>query len=253
MLCSVKDLDGLELAARDGAIGHARDVYFDDERWVIRHVVVDTGGWLSGRQVLISPHSIERLDLVQRRLDVSLTRKQIEDAPGIETDRPVSRQQELSYYDYYGYPYYWGGAGLWGLAAYPLAGAAWAPQPGAAERGLPQEVAERAAAERESADPHLRSGAEVIGYHVAASDGEIGHIDDFLFDPRSWELRQAVVDTRNWLPGKHVLVAPRRIEGVDWAKRRVRVALTRAALESAPPYDPDALLSEEDQRRLQGD
>jgi uncharacterized protein YrrD len=249
MLCSTKELKGFALAARDGDIGHVRDAYFDDERWTIRHLVVNTGGWLSGRDVLISPHSIQGLDRSRRRVDVGLSRRQIEDAPGIETDKPVSRQHEISYYDYYGYPYYWGGAGLWGMDAYPMAGAP-PVMPALRDPGLPKEAAEMAAREREAADPHLRSSNDVIGYDIQATDGAVGHIDDFLFDERSWAIRYAVVDTRNWLPGRLVLIVPQTIEGVDWIGRTARVKLTREAVKSSPPYDREAQLSDAEDERM---
>lgn len=248
MLCSTKELNGFELAARDGEIGHVREAYFDDERWVIRHLVVATGGWLSGRDVLISPHSIERLDRARRRLQLNLSRQQIEGAPGIETDKPVSRQQEIPYYDYYRYPYYWGGFGLWGMGAYPMAGMALAASPGSTS--VPREVTEMAAAEREAADPHLRSSTEVIGYDIEASDGSIGHIDDFLFDERSWAIRYAVVNTHNWLPDRLVLIAPQAIESVDWNGGKASVKLTREAVKASPPYDRSRQLSEEEDARM---
>jgi hypothetical protein len=248
MLCSTKELNDYHPAASDGEIGRVRDVLFDDRRWGIRHLVVDTGGWLSGREVLVSPHAIERVDRARRRIHVALTRQQIQDAPGIETDQPVSRRHEMSYYDYYGFPYDWAGPGLWGAASYPMAGAGLAALP--PERGLPHEAVERAQAEREAGDEHLRSGREVTGYDIAARDGDIGHLDDFLFDDRSWQIRYAVVDTRNWLPGRLVLVSPDWIEGIDWGARRARVRLTREAVESSPPYDRERQLEVEDESRL---
>ncbi|MCD6680996.1 MAG: PRC-barrel domain-containing protein [Burkholderiaceae bacterium] len=249
MLQSVKELDGYELAARDGDIGRVREVYFDDQRWVIRHLVVDTGGWLSGRDVLVSPHSIDGIDRVSRRLDVALSREKIENAPGIGADKPVARQNEIPFYDYYGYPYYWAGPGLWGAGAYPLAaGALGAPPPDA---GVPREIAERAAAEREKADPHLRSSGEVIGYHIEARDDSIGHVEDLLFDERSWQIRYAVVDTRNWLPGRLVLVTPQSIESVDWNERQVHVRLTRDAVKASPEYEPGAPLPADYDQRVQ--
>jgi uncharacterized protein YrrD len=252
MLYSVRQLDGKTLAASDGEIGHAREVYLDDQRWVIRHVVAQTGVWLFGRKVLISPHSIVRIDAEGGRLEVALTQQQIKDAPDIDTDKPVSRQRETSYYDYYGYPYYWGGPGLWGLSAYPMA-AAVAPTHDA---GVDRVAEEAAAAERRSADPHLRSSKEITGYNVEASDGSIGHLEDFLFDERSWQVRYVVVDTRTWLPGRHVLVPPQWITDIDFNERRATVKVPRAAVEASPPYEPRARLPEEDvsdvQRHFEG-
>jgi hypothetical protein len=249
MLCSIKELDGFELSARDGDIGHAREVYFDDKRWVVRHLVADTGGWLSGRSVLISPHSISAVDRAQKKLAVALSRDQIEKAPGIETDKPMSRQQEIPYYDYYGYPYYWSGTGLWGMEGLPLGGAELLrPADAAVPRELADEMNEAA---RESADVHLRSSAEVTGYKVEATDGGIGHIADFLIDDQSWQIRFAVIDTHNWLPDRLVLVDPHAIADIDWNEHRVHVRLTREAVKASPPYQRSASISHDEANRVQ--
>ena len=253
ILCSVKDIDGLALNARDGEIGNVSDVYFDDARWVVRHLVVSTGNWLPGRKVLISPHSITGIDRKNKRLDVELSRKQVEGAPDIDTDRPISRQEEASYYDYYGYPYYWAGAGLWGAAAfpltYPMAGPALVvPPPGAEDTSAADDAK---AAQRESGDSHLRSSDEVIGYDVEASDGAAGHIDDFVFDDQSWAIRYAVVDTSRWLSGKQVLISPRSIESVSWDEKRVSVKMTKQAVKARPEYDRTAPIEPTDEQRLQ--
>ena len=195
MLCSIKHIHNAIIAARDGDIGHVREVLFDDAHWVIRHIVVDSGGWLSGRRVLISPHAVERIDAEHKRLVVALTKQQIEDAPDIDTDKPVSRQHETALYDYYGYPYWWAGAGIWGAAAYPMAGASLAVPRPAPDDEVTRELRERQQAERDAADPRLRSSAEVSGYRIEAKDGSIGHIEDFLFDDgqkdkKTWRLKR---------------------------------------------------------------
>lgn len=92
--------------------------------------------------------------------------------------------------------------------------------------------------------------AEVTGYHVEATDGGIGHIDDFLFDEQSWEIRYAVVDTRNWLPGRLVLVSPRSIKSVDWSDRRAHVGLTREAVKASPAYERNAPMSHDEELRV---
>lgn len=246
MLCSVSQLKGCTIAARDGDIGSVSEVYFDDQRWVIRHLVVDTGGWLTGRNVLVSPHAISRIDLAAQRVETTLSREQIEQAPDIDAAKPVSRQHEIPYYDYYGYPYYWAGAGLWGAAAFPLAGGA---IPAATPAGGAASDAERDAAEAEPADPNLRSSAEVVGYHIEASDGGIGHIEDFVFDDRSWAIRYAAVDTRNWLPGRHVLVSPQWIDSVSWSDRKVFFNVTREAVKESPPFDKQNLPNQPDEEQ----
>ncbi|TFZ04692.1 PRC-barrel domain-containing protein [Ramlibacter rhizophilus] len=245
MLMSAKELSGYDVHARDGKIGRVHDLYFDDERLAVRHLVVDTGGWISGRRVLVSPHAVEQLDRDARRLVANLTREQVEKAPGVDTDKPVSRQQEIEHYDYYQYPYYWTGFGLWGSMAYPLAYATPASAAGVAG-GYAAEASdgatsdpvqrERLQAERDAADPHLRSAHEVTGYHIEAVDGAIGHLSDLLFEGGSWRIEQLVVDTRNWLPGKHVALDARTLHRVDWGERKLYVNLTREQVKGSPEY-----------------
>ena len=119
MLRNTKDIENCVIGATDGIIGHVKDLYFDDEAWVIRYLVVDTGPWLSSRKVLISPIAISSPNWTEEILPVSITKEQVKNSPDIDTDKPVSRQHENAYMGYYGYPYYWDGAGLWGGGAYP--------------------------------------------------------------------------------------------------------------------------------------
>src|ERR1017187_10288187 len=187
MLRSIKQLVGDKLGASDGDIGHVKDFYFDYRDWAVRYLVADTGSWLPGRQVLISPHAFGRLDQAVKILRVNLTRKQIENSPSIESHKPVSRQYEEEYYKYYGWPYYWQGDALWGMSGFPIL-----ELPPTTPAGGP---AASAVAQPERADAHLRSMRAVTGYHIKASDGTIGHVCDFLMDPESWAIGQLVIKT----------------------------------------------------------
>ncbi|MGA3213805.1 MAG: PRC-barrel domain-containing protein [Terriglobales bacterium] len=227
MLTNATFIEGLTIQATDGQLGTVEEFYFDDESWGIRYLTVDTTGWLGGRRVLISPISIVRADWQAKRLDVALTKKQVEDSPNIDTRRPVSRQHETAYLGFYGFPTYWGGPYMWGPAACPSALA----RPLRATNEL---LADRI--RQESADSHLRSAAAVTGYHIEASDGEIGHLDGFVIDDEAWAIRYIEVATRNWLPGKKVLVSPSWIERVGWKESRVYVGLSREAIKSCPEY-----------------
>ena len=111
---STKDLKGNAIVATDGDIGKVDDFYFDDKSWTIRYLVADTGNWLLGRKVLLSPIAVGKADFSSGRINVKLTKKQVEESPSIDSDKPVSRQHEAYYHDYYGYPYYWSGPYLWG-------------------------------------------------------------------------------------------------------------------------------------------
>ncbi len=230
MLHNVKALRGVKVVAMDGDIGHVEDVYFDDEKWAIRYFAVDAGGFIGERKVLLSPAALRRLHWQERALHVGLTRKQVEDSPDIDTAKPVSRQHEVEFYDYYGYPYYWAGPYLWGHASLPEAQAQPFGQPAA-------EAAQERPDESRKDDPHLRSSREVIGYHIQALDRRMGHLEDLLFDDEDWSIRMLVVDPRNWWPGPSVLVSPQRIDHIDWLDRSVAVSLTRDEIEHCPKYD----------------
>jgi hypothetical protein len=244
MLRNTSDLTRYTLRAKDGEAGSIEDFYFDDEAWTIRYIVAETGTWLEGRNVLISPISLGTMDASKRTLEVKLTKTQIENSPPIDTHKPVSRQHETAYFDYYGYPYYWSGPYVWGPMAYP----ANLPAPTQTQT-LAAEI--KAAKGREQPeDPHLRSAKLVTGYYIGASDGEIGHVEDFIVDNESWTIRYMVVDTRNWWPGKKVVISPEWIGNVSWTDSTVYVELTRGAIKNAPEYDPSRPIDRDYEARL---
>ncbi len=230
MLQSIKQLYGDKLGASDGEIGHVKDFYFDDESWVVRYVVADTGSWLTGRLVLISPYAFGNPHEAGKVLAVNLTRKQIENSPSIEAHKPVSRKYEEDYYRYYGFPCYWQGDGLWGISSFPIM--ALPPEP------LPEEQLNRArpqtAAER--ADAHLRSMQTVNGYHIQASDGTIGHVCDFLMDGKSWAVRQLVVKTGHRFSGKEVEIPVTQVDRISYDESAIFVNVTSHAVESSPAH-----------------
>lgn len=244
MLWSLEHLRGYALRATDGTLGDVHDVLFDDTEWTIRYFVVDTGGWLFGRRVLIIPSVLDRPDPERREFPVALTKEQVENSPDIDTDKPVSRQQETTLHGYYGWPNYWVMPAAEG-AAVPLY-----PGGHTTETEARAELERRAELEAEHADPHLRSAREVDGYYIRALDGEIGHIDDFLIDESGWRIRYLVADTRNWLPGKRVILSPDWVLRIDWDERTVDVDLNRGQIEESPEYDPSAALQRDYENRL---
>lgn len=225
MLRSVKELHGYPILASDGEIGKVDEFYFDDEEWRIRYLVVDIGKWLSGQRVLISPAVLGQPNQMTHVLPVTLTQEQVNDSPDIDQDKPVSRQPKIEYWPGLGIPTNPGVAGLYAAA---------------------QSVADKD--EEHKPDPHLRSTREVIGYHIQARDGQIGHVEDFIVDDETWKIRYLVVNTRNWLPGKKVLVEPRWVDRVSWAGSKVFVALLRASIKDKPGYDLLALAKREAKR-----
>ena len=219
MLHKVKDLSGDRIAARDGEIGRLDQVYFDDQEWRVRYFVVDTGGWLSSRKVLISPLSIEREKSSGEAIAVALSREQVERSPDVDTDKPVARQYEEAYARHYGYSLYWAPPEATGMTTRQRA------------REEDRRLKETA---REASQSHLRSSGEVIGYAIHAADGAVGHIEDMLVDDRDWTIADLVVDTRDWRPGEKVHVPPSAIENIDWESKEVRLRMRREELARAP-------------------
>jgi hypothetical protein len=242
MLRSVKSLEGFSIGATDGTIGKVKDFYFDDEAWVIRYAVVNTSAWL-GHEVLISPYSLGQTDGAREVLPVTITKAQVEHSPGIDTDKPISRQYETSYLGYYGYPYYWGGTGLWGERDYP--GTMLTGTGPSALRGYL-----RAPSAAPDGDPHLRSCNAVMGYHIHARDGEIGHVQGFLVDDYLWSVRYLIVNTSNWWVGHQVVISPEWIQGVSWSEAKVTIDLDRRAIKDAPVYDEGDLIDRDVELRL---
>ena len=224
MLRSADKLAGYKLGASDGEFGKVKDFYFDDQTWTVRYLVDDTGGWLAGLQVLISPFADKSIDDAAKHINVSLTKQQIEKSPPIDADKPVSRQFEEKYHQYFGWPMYWYGPALWGPAPFPFF------------EGYVPPLGKSQPSQERSGDPHLRSIGEAIKYHIRAKDREIGHVEDFLIDDHTWTIRYLVVDTRNWWPGKKVLLSPQWIERVSWREASVHVDVVRETIAAAPDY-----------------
>jgi hypothetical protein len=227
VLRQAKDLQRFKVRATDGEIGDVDEFYFDDETWTLRYLVVETGSWLEKRRVLVAPESFGLPDW-PRELPVKLTREQVKDSPPIDMDKPVSRQLELEYRAHFNLPLYWTPPGGFAPPALPVAGPL-----------LEHVEAERDRAVEEG-DPHLRSSRAVTGYHIEARDGEVGHIEDFLVDDETWAIRYIVIDTHNWLPGKHVLLSPEWVQKIDWAGSKVGVDVERDQIKQAPEFDASA-------------
>ena len=228
MLSKAKTLKGYKMDSLDGEIGKVKEFYFDDRHWTIRYLVADTGNWLTGRQVLISPYALGAVVREEQHITIDLTKKQIEDSPSLNSDKPVSRQFEEAYYGYYGLPVYWGGPYMWG--AYPYV---------VRDREKWKEFTQG----EKAWDPHLRSTYDVSGHHIQALDGELGHVQDFIIDDETWAIRYLIVDTHNWWPGKKVLVSPQWIERVSWGESKVFVNLSRETIKQSPEYTEESLLT----------
>jgi hypothetical protein len=232
MLRHASAINGYAIAASDGHLGTVSDFLFDDASWLIRWLVVNTGHWLSGRKVLLPPAVLGHLDSVAREFAVRLTKQQVKDSPDIDSDRPVSRQMETNLYDYYGWSPYWG-TGFY-MGGYGYIGGPMMASPPPEFMRREEEIAD---ARRDGDDPHLRSIEAVTGYHIHATDGEIGHVEDFLIEEADWSIHYLVVDTKNWWPAKKVLISPRSAQKIDWLDKLVNLDVDRQRVKDSPAYD----------------
>ncbi|MGA2083067.1 MAG: PRC-barrel domain-containing protein [Holophaga sp.] len=235
MLVKAKELKGYKLDSLNGEIGKVQEFYFDDRYWTVRYLVADTGNWLTDRKVLISPYALVSVLKETKQISINLSKNQIEESPSLNSDKPVSKQFEESYHGYYGWPMYWSGSYVWG--AYPYI---------ARDR---KEWLETTGIE-EAWDPNLRSTREVTGYHIQASNGEIGHVEDFIIDDETWAIRYLVIDTQNWWPGEKLLVSPRWIDRVSWSDQKVFIDLPMETIKHSPKYSEGALLTRDYEDKL---
>jgi len=221
---SLHSMIGFAIRAVDGDLGKVHEFYFDDATWTIRYMVAETGNWLSGRKVLISSVALGKPDWESRTFSVNLTCVQVRNSPDIDTERPVYRQHEAELHEYYQWPRYWEGGygGVLGITPYPLF-----------ENPLPQQSS---APERKD-DPHLRSTHQVAGYHIHATDGEIGHVEDFIVDDENWTIGYLIIDIGNWLPGRKVLISPKWIRSVNWADTSVYLDRSRQSVKNGLDFD----------------
>jgi hypothetical protein len=219
VLRRVKELYRYDVRAIDGHVGRVDDFCFHDKAWAIEYMVVDTGGWLSERKVLISFVSLEQPDWSGRVFPVSLTKEQVKNSPPLDIDKPISKVYENELREHYGWP-------------------------------IPTPERIRVAAMEARKDSNLRSIKEVIGYHIESADGEAGHVEDFIVDDREWLIRYMVVNTRNILPGKKTLVSPDWIERVSWAESKVYLDIAEEELKGAPEFDYSTPVSRKYETRL---
>jgi hypothetical protein len=228
MLRGIDELMGYKLSAKDGEIGKVYDFYFDDYSWTIRYMVADTGNWLPGKRVLISTYSLEKPDVDEKKFPLSLSKKQIENGPDIDTHMPLERQKEAELTQYYGWPDYWTGLGSPVIAGVP-------PM---AE--FPAEVPVHPTGDDERRDTHLHSARAIIDLSIEGTDDSIGHVEDFIIDDSVWNIRYLIVDIRNWLPGgKKVILSPHWIEKMDWVEAKVYIDLTKEQIKNCPEWNPE--------------
>ncbi|PKG68464.1 MULTISPECIES: PRC-barrel domain-containing protein [Pseudoalteromonas] len=248
MLRSMKDLEGCAIAASDGIVGKEKDFLFDDLAWVIRYFVVETGTWLSSRKVLISPIAVQNPNWDEKIFPVLISKDQVKNSPGIDTNKPVSRQHEMDYLNYYGYPYYWIGTNFWGSGIYP-----YSLYPGndifehSVEGARSANLIHKSIKSQhdQKGDPNLRSCKAIIGYNIHAKDGDIGHVSGFLVEENTWAVRYLIVETSNWWGGHQALIPSAWIYEVQWLDNSISTDLVRKAIKDAPVYEPNKEITQD--------
>lgn len=232
MLRNINGLIGDKILATDGELGKVDEFYFEDKGWTIRYMVAETGSWLPGRKVLISPAALKIPGYESKNFPVALTREQVRTSPDIDTKKTVTRQHELELEKHYacGGGYYAGG----------MSGNFMFPQV--------REEAEKLGdfpAGQSKEDSGLRGTRAVTGYKLHARDGSIGHVEDYIVDDEKWVIRYLVADAGIWLPGRKVLISPHWIKRVAWESSEVYVDLTMDAVSNSPEFDPAEQVSED--------
>lgn len=226
MLHLASKIRGTTVQAVDGDIGTVEDFYFEQSRWAIRYIVVDTGKWLSGRRILLSPMAV-RGAWGMNGIPLTLTKDEVSASPELDLKEPPSRGDESTVLGYYGYPAYWGADNLWGTFS----------NPGALLLAPAEQLAASARSPVNPDERGLQSTKAITGYHIQATDGEVGHVDDFLIGEESWRIRYLRVDTSNWIGGKSVIVLADELEWIDRGAGKLHVALTRDAVKQGPSFD----------------
>ncbi len=244
---SIKKIIGTKLFSKEGTIGKVKDCLFDDNIWVLRYLVADTGTWLPGRKVLISQLHLESpgVGLLSKQFPVNLTKRQIEESPDLDINAPVSRQYEQAYANYHKTSVYWDTALMPVFPAPSVTGVS-------SQSSKLDENAERK--HREQLErikySNLRSSDEILGYSIQASDGEFGHVEDFILEDNTWKFRYLVIDSKNWLPGKKFLIDVDWVEAFDWEQQSASVGISRSTIENAPVFDPHEPINKDDLENL---
>ncbi len=228
MLISLKDLKGYSIQAKDGQVGKANDFYFDEQTWTVRYLVDKTGIWLFGRQILLSPVAIAKVDPATKTLSFNLKQAEITNSPQVGQETLLSKDMEKSLIDYYRWPTYLGGPDSLTEAGYTQTQG---PYP------LRIRDIRKIVQAGDQEKPALRSSELVLGYAVASNDAVFGQIADFFVDTDSWEIRYILINTGRAATDKKVLIDPEWIDWISWKQARVSVSMDREKIQGCPSFD----------------
>lgn len=232
MLKTMQDLKGYKIEATDGEVGYVEEIYFDETSWDVRYIIAAVGGWFSRQYVLLSPASVMSVDNSVQTIVTRLSKEQIKSSPDIDTHKPISREIEEAIHAHYQWQPYWIASSMGTVSAEPHLSAVTPPTPVAYPHFSESDEVQN------EIRSTLRSSSEVAGYNIKAKDGAIGHVETFYIDTAHWKVRYIIVDTRNWLPGKHVIVSPAWVTGINWSESTMTLSLPQEAIEGSPEYNP---------------
>lgn len=231
MFINLEKLNGSNIHAIDDEVGQVADIYFDDRYWTIRFLVVDIHPWLPlSKKTLISPISLISYNVEDHKINISISKDVVKNSPHIDEHETVSREFEKHYFDYYAYGYYWEGMGTWGDYSYPMA---------LANRNILQQ--DNVQEKPTETINHLRSTNEITHYGIDSLNGKKGYIKDFICDTNDWSLCYLVVDIRNWLPSKKVLISIEQLKTINLEEKTVTCDLDLEDIKSCPEYHPEKL------------
>lgn len=216
MLRTLENILGYRIVASDGEIGKVHDFFIDDLLWRLRYVVAETGNWMSRRHVLISLTALGEIRSDHREFQVNLTCEHVRNAPDIDTDKPVSRQQEMIMNAHYGWPAYWSPAALI------------VPEPILAILNRRRKI---------EGDAHLRSFREISTYDVKHGDDCLGKVEDFVIEDADWSLTRLVLTEGGGRDSRRVALSSSHITEISWTDRTISVDLTKSDLTRRHPFD----------------
>ncbi|MEO8771121.1 MAG: PRC-barrel domain-containing protein [Ferruginibacter sp.] len=226
---NIKSLIGCSMEATDGEIGKVDEFYFEDTNWVIRYIILKTGNWFLNRKVLISPQALVKRETEASLFPVNLSKEQIRTSPDIDTDKPVSKQQDIALYGHYAWQRY-GGSGF-----YAGGSAAVMDNVPMIDKKILTEADPND--KRSDDDIHLRSSKTITGYHIHASDGDFGHVSDFIFDDTNWKIMFLVAESHNWFGGEKFLIETGTIKEIQWENSKVIVNISADMIKACALFD----------------
>ena len=207
-----KDLKKFKLQTENGDAGQIHDLYFDDSSWAIKYVVIDSGGWFPGKRLILPVSEIDDAVEALQTIRVNLRREDIENGPGIDEVKPVSRQIVRTLLSHHKV-----------LILLPTDNhylPNWLIKILKAVSSQTEKMPAPAAGHHQ-----LRSAREIIGYNVIYNDEKIGFLSDLIVNTVDWTIPSIVAKQRKPLMETSVLMlSPEHVETFDWAGHQIELS-----------------------------